>query len=240
MEDEKIVKLRRALESATPAKPTTTRRKASPSQTIEGDQNIQAGGGAVKKQSIKGSGNVQIGGGVGSMTIRTTKGPKIELAPAPGSIGANPTLRLRIESLIKQTEEYRYQRLGKSYKFGSLHGDLARSLGYKSSDWRNIWLEDESSAPQIIAWLEEKRDNTQQGRIEKAAKRPGFNHTRGQLFRQEGDYLKQLDWDDGLAKERRHLVTGKSSRADMSDQEFRSWVGYLRRETEKMYGEATD
>lgn len=240
MEDEKIVKLRQALEAATPVKPKATRRKTVPSQAIEGDNNMQTGSGKVVRQSIKGSGNVQVAGGVNSMTIRTPKAPKIELTPPPGSIGANPALRLRIEGLIKQIEEYRYQRLGKSYKFGSVHGDLARSLGYKSADWRNVWLEDESSATQIITWLEEKRDNTQQGRIEKAAKRPGFNHSRGQLFRQEGDYLKQLDWDDGQAKERRHLVTGKSSRADMSDPEFRNWVGYLRREVEKMYGEATN
>lgn len=238
MEDEKIVKLRRALEAATPAKPKATRRKAEPSQTIEGEQNIQAAGGKVVRQSIKGNGNVQIGGGLGSMNIRTIKGPKIEIAPPLGSIGANPALRTRIEGLIKQINDYRYQRLGKAYKFGALNGELAKAFGLKPADWKNIWLWDESSAEEIIAWLEGKRDNTQQGRVEKATKREGFQHSRGHLFRLEKDYSGQLGWNDDYAKSKRLLITGKESRADMNDVEFRAWVGYLRREVELMYGEA--
>lgn len=238
MDEKKIAKLHLVLGTATPIKPI--RSKAEPSQTIEGDQNTQTGGDKVVRQSIKGNGNTQIGGGVGSMTIRTTKGPKIEIEPPYGSIGANPALRVRIDGLIKQINDFRYQRLGKAFKFGAIHGELAKAFGLKPADWKSIWLWDESSAEEIVNWLESKRDNTQQGRMAKASQREGFQHTRGHMFRVEGDYLKQLSWDDALAKQRRQLIAGKASRADMSDAEFRHWVGYLRREVEQMYGETKD
>ena len=180
MEDEKIIKLRRALESATPAKPKTTRKAAS-SQTIEGDQNIQAGGGKVVRQSIKGNGNVQIGGGVGNMTIRTSKGPKIEITAPVGSLGANPAFRARIEGLLKQINDYRYQRLGKAFKFGALYGDLAKAFDIDPKNWKAIWMLDESVAAEVIPWLEAKLDSTQQGRLEKAARREGYAHTRGHI-----------------------------------------------------------
>lgn len=239
MEDEKIIKLRRALESATPAKPKTTRKAAS-SQTIEGDQNIQAGGGKVVRQSIKGNGNVQIGGGVGNMTIRTSKGPKIEITAPVGSLGANPAFRARIEGLLKQINDYRYQRLGKAFKFGALYGDLAKAFDIDPKNWKAIWMLDESIAAEVIPWLEAKLDSTQQGRLEKAARREGYAHTRGHMFRIETDYLEQLGWDDAYAKQQRQLVTGKTSRADMKDVEFRHWVDYLRRKLESLYGESKD
>ncbi|NMG45944.1 hypothetical protein GPA22_19690 [Aromatoleum toluvorans] len=240
MEDEKVVKLRRALEEATPAKPKAPRHRAVPAQSIEGDNNIQAGGGKVARQSIKGNGNVQVAGTVGSMTIRTTKGPKIEMTAPAGSLGANPAFRARIEGLLKQINDYRYQRLGKAFKFGALYGDLAKAFDLDPKNWKAIWLFDESRAAEVIPWLEAKLDSTQQGRLEKAARREGYAHTRGHLFRIEKDFLEQLGWDDDYAKQRRQLVTGKTSRADMKDVEFRRWVDYLRRELESMYGESKD
>ncbi|MDD5297542.1 MAG: hypothetical protein PHU46_11580 [Rhodocyclaceae bacterium] len=240
MEDDKIVKLRQALDAATPVKPKAPRLQLVPSQTIEGDGNVQASGGKVVRQSIKGNGNTQINGQVGAINIRTPKAPKIEIAPAPGSIGANPALRSRIEGLIKQVNDYRYQRLGKAFKFAAFHGELASAFGLKPANWKTIWLWDEATADEIIPWLEGRLNNTQQGRVEKAAQREGFKHSRGHLFRIEKDYLEQLGWDDDYAKGRRTLITGKESRADIKDPEFRAWVGYLRREVELMYGEATD
>ena len=89
----------------------------------------------------------------------------------------------------------------------------------------------------MINWLAGKRDNTQQGRINKAANGEGYQHSRGHLFRLEKDYLGQLEWSDDVIRKRRQLVAGHASRADLSDSEFRNWVAYLRRELEEMYGE---
>lgn len=207
---------------------------AKPSQTIEGSQNIQTNDG-ITHQSIKGNGNVQISGAKGNVTVRTAKA-KVEIAPPIGSIGANPALRTRIDSLIKKINEYRYQRLGSSLKFGAIYGDLAKAFGLKAADWKNIWLWDESTAGEIIAWLEGKLDNTQYGRIEKVTKQEGFQHSRGHLFRMERGYLEQLTWSDDHTKAQRILVIGKASRADMSNTELRAWISYLRQKVESMYG----
>lgn len=222
-----------------PEKPKRPRKKAkaAPAQTIEGDSNTQIGGAKKVSQSIRGSGNTQIAGGVQSLTIKAGKTPKVELAPPPGSIGASPALRSRIEALIKEINEYRYVRLGKAFKGGAIYGELARAFGLKGTEWRSIWLWDEARAGEVINWLAGKRDNTQQGRINKAAKGEGYQHSRGHLFRLEKDYLGQLEWSDDVIRKRRQLVAGHASRADLSDGEFRNWVAYLRRELEEMYGE---
>lgn len=240
MEDDKIVKLRQALEAATPTKPKNPRRRAVPAQTIEGDNNIQAGGGKVARQSIKGNGNFQIAGSVGNVNIHTTKGPTITMTAPAGSLGANPAFRARIEGLLKQINDYRYQRLGKSFKFAALYGDFAKAFGLDPKNWKDIWMFDESRAMEVIPWLEDKLNNTQQGRVEKAAKGEGYAHSRGHLFRVEKDYLEQLRWDEAYAKQQRQLVTGKTSRADMKDVEFRRWVDYLRRKAEEIYGESAN
>jgi hypothetical protein len=213
------------------------RKPALTPQTIEGDDNTQISSGKAIRQSIKGSGNVQVAGGVQQVLVRTLGKPKIEISPPPGSIGANMALRARIEALIKQINEYRYQRLGKTYRFAALYGELAKAFGLKQSNWKDIWRWGEDRAEEIIVWLEGKRDNTLQGRIQKAAKGEGYLHTRGHLFRQEKDYLAQLDWPEEKARPLRQRLIGKTSRADMNDNEFRNWVSYLRREVEKMYGE---
>ena len=221
-----------------PNTPKRTRKKVlSPTQDIDGDSNTQIAGGKAMRQSIRGNGNIQVAGAVEKLTVRVPKAPKIVLAPPRGSIGANPDLCSRINVLIKQINDYRFQRLGKSFKFGAIYGELAKAFGLKSADWKAIWLWDESRSLEVVAWLEGKRDNTIQGRIKKAAKGEGYQHTRGHLFAQEKDYLTQLGWGDKDALARRQLITGKASRADMDDNEFRNWVGYLRRELERMYEE---
>lgn len=225
----------------TPSSPKSrSRRVVKSSQVVCGDNNTQMNDGKVSGQSIKGNGNVQISGAMHKLTVRTNKSPKIELTPPHDSIGANATLRLRIEGLIKQINDYRYQRLGEKFKFGAIYGELAKAFGLKPADWKNVWLWDESRAPELISWLEVKRDNTINGKIEKAASKEGYRHTRGHLFRLEKDYLAQLGWDESQSKSRRMLMTGKNSRADMDDNEFRSWVGYLRQELKLMYGETGD
>lgn len=224
---------------AEPKKAKRSRKKVEPTQTIDGDNNTQIGASKVSKQSIQGSGNTQIAGGVQSLTIKTGKA-KVELAPPPGSIGASAVLRSRIEALIKEVNEYRYKRLGKAFKFGALYGELAKAFGLKASEWRSIWLWDEFRADEVVAWLESKRDNTQQGRINKAAKGEGFQHSRGHLFRLEKQYVEQLEWPEDVTRKRLQLVTSHTSRADLSAAEFNNWVAYLRREVEAMYGETNN
>lgn len=219
------------------------RAKHTLTQSIEGDGNFQAAASKGRvDQSISGNGNTQIAGNIGKLTVRAPKAPKVEITPAPGTIGANHFLRDRIEDLIKKINQKRYERLGDKFKFGAIYGDLARAFGLKAADWKALWLWPESRADELIRWLEEKRDNTQPGRIEKAARREGYRHTRGHLFRIEQECLDRLELDaDSVAvKDARWRVTGKRSRKDMSDNELRNWVAFLEREVARAHGEATD
>ena len=99
------------------------RKTSKKSQIICGDNNAQVSDTKAVRQAITGNGNVQIAGTVQQVTVRAGRTPKIELTPPQHSIGANAVLRLRIEGLFKQINEYRHQRLGKNFKFGLFMGN---------------------------------------------------------------------------------------------------------------------
>jgi hypothetical protein len=190
--------------------------------------------------AVNGNGNQVAGGNINNTHIRVTgRAAKIEIPLPPGSIGANPLLRQRIDNLFKQINEYRYERLGKKYRFGTIHGELAKAFDLKAKDWKQMWLWPEARADDVIKWLEDKRDNTQQGRIEKAARREGYRHTRPHLFRIEKECLEKLDWDGSSDEVRamRYRLIGKASRADMSYDELARWVAYLQGEVKRFHEE---
>ncbi|SMF94338.1 hypothetical protein SAMN02949497_1648 [Methylomagnum ishizawai] len=192
--------------------------------------------------AVNGNGNQVAGGDINNTThirVAGSSRPKIEVLPPPGSIGANPLLRVRIDDLFKQINDFRHKRLGKSFRFSGIHGDLAKAFGLKSKEWRQIWLWQESRADEVIAWLEAKRDNTQQGRIEKAARGEGYRHTRPHLFRIEKECLEKLGWDGSSPEVRamRYRMIGKESRADMSYNELARWVAYVQEEVKRFHGE---
>lgn len=157
----------------------------------------------------------------------------------PGSIGANPLLKSRIIKIFKKINEFRAERLGSKYKYGAIHGDLARHFGLKAKEWTDIWLWPDSRADEVISFLEDKRDNTLQGRVNKAASRAGYKHTRGHLFRLEGEALAKLEWDGSsdTVRELRYRLVGKTSRSDMTDNEFANWVAHLEGEVRRAHGE---
>lgn len=237
MEDKNVVKIRGLLESAEPAKPKATRRKAAPSQAIEGDQNIQTSGGKVVKQSIKGSSNVQIGGGVGNMTIRTTKGPKIEITPAPDSIGANGLLKERVKEAFGQLGKEREKRFGKS-AYQALYAKFKTDFSIpKELPWTIIWDWPASRADEIITYLGGKFGNTIGGRIENAAKKPGYQHTRGQLFAREKELLDHLGFTPSSeeVKNEMRLHFGTDTHKNLDPRQHANWVAHIERWVDRMY-----
>lgn len=237
MEDENVVKFRGLLDTATPAKPKATRRKAVPSQTIEGDQNIQAGGGKVVKQSIKGSSNVQIGGGVGNMTIRTTKGPKIEIAPAPDSIGANGILKEQVKEAFGKLGTEREKRFGKS-AYQVMYSTFKKDFSIpKELPWTIIWDWPSSRTGEILTYLEMKYGDTIGGKIERAAKKPGYTHTRGQLFAREKALLEHLDLKPSSpeVKDEMRRLFGTDTHKDLDPRQHANWVAHLERWIDRMY-----
>lgn len=212
----------------------STKRRAS--QSITGNSNAQIGDGKEVSQSIRGNRNIQISGSGHSIKINTDNKETPQAAPLPAhSIGNNSALRIRIENLIKDIISYRYKRYGKNYKGGAVYGQLATAFGLRK--WNEILLWDESRAPEVISWLESKRNNTQQGKIEKAATRSGYQHSRGHLHALEKKYLTQTGWGEPEYRSRLALVTGREKRRDLSDNELRNWISYIERYLDRFYDE---
>ena len=210
-------------------KPPARKRSTNRTQLMNATAPISTAstGGAI--QSVAGNNN-QVTQNINTIT-------KLHVGPPSGSIGAHVALRLRITSLVQEVQEYRRKRFSDEFKYGSVQGIAAKALGLQKDQWAQIWLWDISRAPEVIAEVERARDNTQEGRINKAAQQPGYRHTRGHLFRLEKDYLMQLEWGDDKARNERLIVVGAASRADLSDNEFNNWVAHLRSEVQRMYGE---
>ncbi len=237
MEDDKIVKMRQFLDAATPAKPKASRLNLVPSQTIEGDGNIQAGGGKVARQSIKGSGNVQVGGGVGTMTIRTTRGPKIEITPAPGSIGADGVLKEQVKEAFGKVGTEREKRFGKS-AYQVMYSTFKKDFSIpKELPWTVIWDWHASRAAEIFAYLEQKHGNTIGGKIENAARKPGYQHTRGQLFAREKELLEHLGLKPGSPEVKGEMLRlfGTDTHKNLDPRQHANWVAHIEHLVDRMY-----
>jgi hypothetical protein len=234
---EEIVRLIQEASEPLPEKEPSTRPEKPPRKPRA---RKKPGVAAPQAVTITGNGNNVAGRDINHTHIRvTSKTTKVEVPLPPNSIGGNPLLRQRIEYLFKQINEYRYERLGKKYRFGAIHGELAKEFGLKSKDWKQMWLWPEARADAVIKFLEDKRDNTQQGRIEKAATREGYRHTRPHLFRIEKECLDKLEWDgtSDEVRDMRYRLIGKASRAEMSYDELARWVAYLQGEVKRFHGE---
>lgn len=190
------------------------------------------------KQTISGQGNVVVVGNNNRVTQHTNTTTKLKVEPPPGSIGAHGALRLRINDLIREIQEHRRARFGAEFKHGSVQGIAAMALGLKNTEWAQVWLWDVSRAPDVIEALERARNNTMQGRINKAARRPGYKHSRGHLFRIEKEHLEKLEWSDEQARGERRLVMGVESRSHMSDNDLANWVAHLDGLVRRLHGEA--
>jgi hypothetical protein len=225
------------------AKPKRARRKDSTpvaSQSIEdGDYNTQIGNGLPVNQSIKGgSHNIQAAGMV-NLTIRheKPKSVKVTVAPPPGSIGANSLLKERIQGLFATLGERRKKRYGAT-AFRVMYGKFKADFDIpEEQPWTIIWTWPEGRGDEIVRYLTAKCDQTIDGKIEKAAKRPGYRHSRGHLFRIEKELLAQLDLEPGSPEVRSELERyfGTSSRKDLSDNQFANWVKHLEAKVKKLY-----
>lgn len=218
--------------------PPRTRRRLSNGQKIEGDSNTQISEGKTVNQSIRGNGNVQI---ASADRVTINQGvPKVttRVSPPLGTIGASAMLKKRIQKLADEILKSRRNRIGSDFDFRVFWKSMARDLG--TEKWTDIWLWDECRASEVIAVLEAARDKTIEGRIKKAAKREGYQHTRGHLFRQEREYGQHLGLSDEGLKEEMYLTTGKESHRDLTYDEHYNFVLHLKRRLDRFYGEEND
>ena len=187
-------------------------------------------------QTTIGDGNVTIGQFSGS--IKTSK-VKVTKAPVPGTIGANPFLKQRIQEGFNSLGEARKKRLGDLPSvFPAMYKTFKRDFDIGNVPWTVIWDWPEQSAQAIVDYLQAKVDNTIDGKITKAATRPGYRHTRPQLYAQEKELLEHLGWDMKSPQVKQLLMEffGKSSHADLTYEQHLRLVSYFRQMVEKMEG----
>ena len=203
--------------------------KVTPNQKIEGNNNHQAHTPNCEpsegvNQSIIGDGNFQV---TGDLTLNQLKSIKQELVPPIDSIGASSTLVTRIETLLGDVKKAQYKRIGKSYNWGALNGQLAIAFGFSNTSWKKVFLLPQSRGNDVIAWLQRKYDNTISGRIEKASMQPGYQHTKRNCYKLEASFAQQLDWNEEELKAQRIAFTGITSRRYIKVALYNQWVDRL-------------
>lgn len=191
------------------------------------------------KQTATGNGNFQIVGNVENLTIKGEKKTVRQVyIPVPGTIGANPTLKERINSLINELGLRRSERFGKS-AYPVMINNFKKEFGIpKNTKWTTIWTWQESRAKELIDYFTSLLQNTINGRIQNAARQSGYMHTKGHLFRLEKEYLDLLEYDADSKEVRdwRMEMFGTPFRRDLDENQFRNWVEALRMLVEKQYG----
>jgi hypothetical protein len=175
-------------------------------------------------QIAKGNMNFQVAGDF----YNTTKPPSKKILPPPNSIGADPLLRQRIQTLFNKVGEEREKRFpGKGYF--SLPTKFKHDFGIKNNKWTVIWTYPIECAPEIIEYLENTYANTIQGRKEKAWARGNRIPPRNILYAKESELLSQL----GLTtkskevKDMLSLFFGVMNHAHLTENQHWQFVKYL-------------
>lgn len=200
------------------ASPSTRRKKLAVVQTATGNGNTQVAGNFT--QNIYGKSEV-----------------KVTVSPPDDTIGGNALLRDRVQTLIDELGMRRKERFGDK-AFVVMLNNFKRDFKIsKNKRWTCIWLWPQNRADEIIQYFEEKLGNTIRGRVETAAARPGYRHTRRQLFAKERKILDELGLssDDQVLRNCMKRLFGVISRRDMSDEQLANWVAFLDQEAEKAY-----
>ena len=205
------------------------KKKAGINQEIEGKNNYQVHtpNGEPSEgvnQSIIGDGNFQV---TGDVTFNQLKSIKQELVPPIDSIGASTTLVTRIETLLDDVKKAQYKRIGKSYNWRALNGQLGIAFGFSKTSWKKVYLLPQSRGNDVIAWLQKKYDNTISGRIEKASTQPGYQHTKPKCYELEAEFAQQIGWSEEELKAQRIAFTGITSRRYIKVALYNQWVDRL-------------
>ncbi|MGD9161907.1 MAG: hypothetical protein PVG39_26080 [Desulfobacteraceae bacterium] len=174
--------------------------------------------------NVTGNGNIQAGHDV----LINTKPPVQNILPPPTSIGADPLLKQRIKTLFNKIGEARGTRYGNN-AYGVMYKNFKRDFMIKNNKWEIIWTWPKECASAILDYLEDKYAITIPGKIEKAASKPGYIHTRPYLYKREKELLEQLGYTM-KSQEIRNLLRlsfGVSSHTELSHNDHWRLVSYL-------------
>lgn len=138
-------------------------------------------------QTINGDNNIQVAGNY----YASKNAPQKRILPPPDSIGSDSLLKQNIIALFNKIGETREKRFGRS-AYNAMYKKFKDDFGIKNNKWTIIWTWPKQCALSIQNYLNEKYNNTIAGRMQKAAKRTNYIHTRPHLYKQEKELLEHL------------------------------------------------
>ncbi len=195
---------------------------------------------AVSQVVEKGNNNTQIAGDNNTthVNITTKASPKIQIQPSTTSIGGDPALKTAIIERFNKLGEAREKRFGKS-AYQVMYVTFKKDFGIKNGAWTIIWNWPAENAGAIIKYLDALYNNTIPGRVEKAAKKEGYIHTKPQLFKQETELLAFLGYTTKSPEVKQMLQErfGVTSHAHLTQQQLWHLVCHLEGLVKKMVGE---
>jgi hypothetical protein len=155
-----------------------------------------------------------------------------KIALPPNSIGANANMKKTIQDMLKKMREYRYERFGPN---GPKAFNKKFNTRFGLDSINDLWLKDESMYAEVYDYLKSSYANTITGKIEKAAARPGYKHTRAHLMRKSMEAINTLGWKDSQFRNWLYVNFGVTSRKDLPDGRLDDMVMALEREAQKAY-----
>lgn len=182
-------------------------------------------------QLVVGNNNITIGvTGDLKITPQKTKSSVFNIKPPENSIGNDSLLKKRINDLFNDIAEARVKRLGETQKKVRqvMYANFKRDFEIKGS-YSEIWTWPKAAAEAIIKYWEDKWNNTIPGRIQKAAQKEDYLHTRPHLYRLEKNYLSQigLKQNDMQVKDYLKRYFGVTTHKKLTHIEHYLWVKHL-------------
>lgn len=178
----------------------------------------------------------------------TNKGKTSIKIPLPAdSIGADSFILKAIADRIKKLADYRIKRLGKEnpskdpkeisdsvyatiFKKFKIYFSITKQPYTIYKTWHK------NTAQEIIGYFDSLIDKTIQGKIEKAAKRPDYKHSRKHLLKQETQILKYfgLSTNSPEVYNKLYELFRVHSHKDLTDHQHWQWVKYLESRLEEL------
>lgn len=189
-------------------------------------------------QVAVGEGNIQVAGVHGDLIIKQEGGKKgkMKVPLPPDCIGADRHLKQAINHRIKSIKEAWAKKSDMQTASVYFYSKFKKYFGIPQRNaFGIIWYWDKDRASAIIDYLDEIYSATIPGITAKAAKKKGYIHTRGHLYRREGELLDHLGWDRS-GPEIKHimkLLFGVTSHADLNSLNHADLVDYLEKEVKR-------
>ena len=185
---------------------------------------------------------------IGDIKLITKGKPSIKMTPPPDSIGGNSHLVMAIEDRVKKLADYRIKRLIKESPnkdqreisngvYGTIWHHFKRRFSIQRGQPYTVYKKwNKNSAEEILNYFDELIDKTIQGKIEKAAKKTGYKHSRRYLFKQETQLLKYFDRmpSNPEVDEKLYMLFRVTSHKDLTDYQFQRWIEYLESRFEEL------